>query len=478
MKRRPSLILWSFLAILLAGGAGILGKIGAAPIAPAETPAPATVKVTRGEVSRTISAPGELVAARVIHLGMEAGGALAEIRVEPGDAVRAGQILARIGSREGSASQAGQEKLAAAVEAANLERIAAQQALDALYADLDVKQAAAWQAYLAAREAYSDTVRARAYLGGIAHSPLAQAAREALEDAQALARRLRALYRRLPGEPDSNPEKAKALSNLKNARRRAARAQALVDRYRGEPGSAELERADAEVALARASLAKARRDYESLQEGPDSHEVELAGARLAAARAQAAAARAEVEAARAAREALVLRAPFEGVVLEVGAQTGEWVAAGEGFITLSDPRALEVQASIVEEAFPQAKAGMQAELYFDALPEVSIQGALAQIVPRRLPGDRPLYPVTIQLDRLPAGLAPGMTVDAAIVVERRADVLRLPRALLRAGAQDELTVRVWQAGQEVIRTIRLGLRGDLYVEILDGLREGEEVIGP
>jgi hypothetical protein len=30
----------------------------------------------------------------------------------------------------------------------------------------------------------------------------------------------------------------------------------------------------------------------------------------------------------------------------------------------------------------------------------------------------------------------------------------------------------------VIRTVHLGLRGDLYVEILDGLQEGEEVIGP
>ena len=65
-----------------------------------------------------------------------------------------------------------------------------------------------------------------------------------------------------------------------------------------------------------------------------------------------------------------------------------------------------------------------------------------------------------------------MTVDAAILVERREDVLRLPRSLLRAGPQDEATVRVWQAGREVTRTVQLGLRGDRYVEILDGLQEG------
>lgn len=131
----------------------------------------------------------------------------------------------------------------------------------------------------------------------------------------------------------------------------------------------------------------------------------------------------------------------------------------------------------MEESYPQAKVGLKAELYFDALPDVPATGTLTRVIPQRLPGDRPLYPVYIQLDQVPPGLAPGMTVDAALLIERREDVLRLPRSLLRAGSADETTVRVWQDGREVIRTIRLGLRGDLYVEILDGLQEGEEVIG-
>ena len=121
---------------------------------------------------------------------------------------------------------------------------------------------------------------------------------------------------------------------------------------------------------------------------------------------------------------------------------------------------------------------MNVELYLDALPDLQLKGVLTRVVPQRLPGDRPLYLVVIRLDELPPGLAPGMTVDAAIQVEGKQGVLRLPRALLRAGTQDEVTVRVWEAGREVIRTVHLGLRGDLYTEILDGLREGEEVIGP
>jgi multidrug efflux pump subunit AcrA (membrane-fusion protein) len=38
-------------------------------------------------------------------------------------------------------------------------------------------------------------------------------------------------------------------------------------------------------------------------------------------------------------------------------------------------------------------------------------------------------------------------------------------------------VEVWQDGHAQKRTIQVGLRGDVYVETLDGLREGEQVVG-
>jgi multidrug efflux pump subunit AcrA (membrane-fusion protein) len=70
-----------------------------------------------------------------------------------------------------------------------------------------------------------------------------------------------------------------------------------------------------------------------------------------------------------------------------------------------------------------------------------------------------------------------MTADAVIVIERRQDVLRLPRAVVRAGEGDTATVQVWNGHEAEPREVRLGLRGDTYVEILSGLEEGEMVVG-
>ncbi len=462
MKRRYSWFLWICLAALLIGGAGFLGQRSAAADEQAQPTPPATIPVTRGEVAQTISAPGELVASQVVRLGMGADGPLAEIMVKPGDAVSAGQILARLGNRMA---------LAAQVTNAQQGVLEARQARQELLDQAPSMAATARQRLVAAAQELDAAQRARLGL----NNPRADDSR--LEKAQAeyiLAdRQLIAAdkeFRAVAGRSERDPERALALLNLGRARQQREQVLATLNWLTGEPSSPELEAAEARLGQALAEQELAQREWERLKDGIPADELALAESRIASAEAA-------LQQAEAGLQALELRAPFDGIILEVSARTGEWVNGGEGFIVLSDPQALEIQASIVEEAYPQAKSGMKVEVFLDAFPEAPLRGTLTRIVPQRLPGDRPLYPVFIQLEQVPNGLAPGMTVDAAIQVDQRENVLRLPRAAVRAGSQDEVTVKIWQDGRELTRTIRIGLRGDLYVEILEGLQEGEEVIG-
>jgi RND family efflux transporter MFP subunit len=175
-------------------------------------------------------------------------------------------------------------------------------------------------------------------------------------------------------------------------------------------------------------------------------------------------------------EAATLAAPFDGTVLEVRAGPGEMLAAGTGLVRLADGSHLEVEATVIEEDLPLVQRGQKVELFFDAQPEAQVPGSVARIVPQRLPGDRPLYPVYITSADLPQGLMAGMTADASIVVDSRQDVLRLPRALVRAHSDGTATVQVWTGSVVEARAVRVGLRGDVYVEILYGIAEGEEVV--
>ena len=186
----------------------------------------------------------------------------------------------------------------------------------------------------------------------------------------------------------------------------------------------------------------------------------------------------EVEIAEKDLAAATLRAPFDGVVLEVRAIPGEMISSGTGVILLADPSAAEVRTTVIEEDLPLVQIGQAVELFFDALPDAAVPGRVARIVPRRVHGeDRPLYHVYVTMDELPEGVVAGMTADASIITAQRVDVLRLPRALVRARSDGTAQVKVWVNGQVESRTVQVGLRGDVYVEISDGLHEGERVVG-
>jgi RND family efflux transporter MFP subunit len=463
MKLRYRWLVWGSLAAACIGGAVLLALQNPTAGPAAESTPPVTVRVERGEVSQTISAPGELAASRMANLGMGASGPLAEIHVQPGEAVRSGQVLARLGGREAFAARAA---------SARQQLLEAEQAYQALLEDAPLAAAEAQQKLVAAGQ---ELEAARRALAGLANRQVNPATVETAQAEYVLADRQliagQKAFKQFSRRSERDPERALALLNLARARKQRDQALATLNWLSGEPDPGELEAAGARLALAQAARDQAQRDWERLKNGAAEDELALAESKVAVAQAFLDQAEAELQ-------ALELRAPFAGVVVQVNARPGESVNAGEGFLVLADPLALEVQASIVEESFPLVRSGMKVELYVDALPDLPLTGVLARVVPQRLPGDRPLYLVYIQLDEVPPGLAPGMTVDAAIQVERREDVLRLPRALLRAGAQDEVTVRVWKAGREAIRTVHLGLRGDLYIEVLDGLQEGEAVIGP
>jgi HlyD family secretion protein len=224
-----------------------------------------------------------------------------------------------------------------------------------------------------------------------------------------------------------------------------------------------------ELNLAELQMAKAQAELDQLTAGPSAagmrqREVAVRAAELALRRAES-----DLEAAS-------LTAPFAGTVLEVSACAGEMVASRIGLVRLADSSALEVEATVIEEDLPLLRADQEVELYFDAQPDAEVQGHLARIVPKRLPGDRPLYPVYIEAEDLPRALLAGMTVDASIVIDSRHDVLRLPRALVRSRSDGTATIQIWTGTVAEDRAVRTGMRGDAYVEILEGLHEGEQVV--
>jgi RND family efflux transporter MFP subunit len=225
-----------------------------------------------------------------------------------------------------------------------------------------------------------------------------------------------------------------------------------------------------------AGLATAKEDLKQLESRLNWYTSNPAEEEIVAADSELALAQAKYDAAKAILESLQIKSPINGIVFAISAESGQTYQAETTLFTIGDPKALEVVANVTEEDYPIISVGQSAEVYFDARPDVIVQGRIDRIIPLRIEGDRPRYNIYITLSEIPDGLADGMTSDAAITIEKRTDVLCLPRSVVRASGVDEVTLRVWANQAIEARTVTIGLRGDSDVEILSGLIEGEQVV--
>jgi HlyD family secretion protein len=438
-------------ALVVVGGAGYLGSRNAQAEATPVVQAPPVVPVTRGDVAQTVTAPGTLVGTRRVTLSPDVSGRLAEVIVRPGDTVKAGEVLARLatGDLERAVAEADLNLRQTQLELEKLQRPVNETELRA--AEHAVAQAASMLSLAQAKR--DQTLAGDLFLNGLSDAHTAYDDKKEWYESR----------QRLYNEGQLN------FWFVDQARREFEDAQKHLQALEAQ-AALEQRSADSEVTKAYQTYQEAQDKLAELQKGSDPLELEATELKVQDAQMALDGAQADLEAA-------VITAPFAGIVLEVKAATGEAITAGSALIVLSDPHAVEVETSVIEEDFPLVTVGQSVELFFDAQPELVTSGKVARIVPQRLADDRPLYPIMITVDDdLPETLAPGMTVDASIILDFRAGVLRLPRAVVRARSDGSAEVKVWDGQAVTERSVKVGLRGDTYVEILEGLQEGEQVV--
>ncbi len=250
---------------------------------------------------------------------------------------------------------------------------------------------------------------------------------------------------------------------------------------RRDQAAAALESARASAEYAAQQGARARRL--AAGEGISRSDLERAESEATLARARVAEAAASLALARVRLDQARITAPISGVVASVSTQEGETVSAelaAPTFVTIIDLDRLELWAYVDETDIGRIQVGQETSFSVDAYPDRSFEGRVTAIYPRAEIRDNVVdYVVVVRLaparDRV---LRPEMTASVRIVVARRSGVVTVPRrALRRDGART--FVLCSQGGSPVQRTVRTGARDESQVEIVDGLRAGEEVlVGP
>lgn len=198
-------------------------------------------------------------------------------------------------------------------------------------------------------------------------------------------------------------------------------------------------------------------------------EPALARARLAQAQANAAMARARLE-------RMALRSPVAARVLLRQVEPGTMAQPGRVLLVLAQAGAAHIEVSIDERHLHLLSLGMAARALADAYPQQPFEARVCEIAPA-VDADRGAVQVRLCLDAPPAFLKPDMTISAELMGGRRSAALVLPSAAVRDAEKAAPWVLLWREGRAEKRPVRLGLRGVGSTEILQGLSEGDWVMG-
>jgi membrane fusion protein, copper/silver efflux system len=173
---------------------------------------------------------------------------------------------------------------------------------------------------------------------------------------------------------------------------------------------------------------------------------------------------------------LTLRSPANGVVLEKPAIQGKRFMAGEVLYQVADLSQLWLLAEVFEQDLGQVRIGQSANIRVDAYPEKVFAGKVTFIYPTVSPESRTAK-VRIELANRQALLKPSMYARAEFIASRgKAQALTVPdSAVLDTGTRQLVLVQRGE-GKFEPRPVKLGARGDGYIEVLEGVKAGENVV--
>lgn len=409
-----------------------------------------------------VTASGEVRARMSVDVQPEVAGVITEVQVREGDRVSKGQLLLRIDPVQTEA-----------------EATAARAQLEAARAEVESAQA-----QLAAAE----TGRLRDEF--------------LLRSAEA--------------------EAAQVRSHLERARASFMRKQQLLEAKLLSQEEFDIARAELRALESQHEAALARVAQLEAQLRASRHAVEQLKALLEAARSRVSQARAQLTRATDLLSKTAIFSPLDGVITRLNVEPGERAVPGimsnpqAILMTIADMSIVEVEVKVDETDIVNVALKNRAKVTVDALAERELEGEVVEIgsspiVPASLGGSSSQegkdFKVVILLKQPPPELRPGMSATAEIITAVKRDVLTIPLQALTVrevevdGAGNYIPPKETPGGKGAVaavkpnrkkemqgvfvidrnrrarfRPVRTGLVGGAEIEVVDGLREGEQII--
>lgn len=168
-----------------------------------------------------------------------------------------------------------------------------------------------------------------------------------------------------------------------------------------------------------------------------------------------------------------IKAPFAGTVNARFVENGSYLGAGGKIIELVDVSTLKMKVAVSEAEVLKLKNGQLVDVRADVLGKTAFKGRITFI---GVKADNSLrYPVEIQINNAGNVLKAGMYGSADFNFSESKEALVIPRDAI-AGSLKEPKVYTVVGGKAILQAITIGSINEFGVEVLKGLKEGDQVV--
>ena len=264
--------------------------------------------------------------------------------------------------------------------------------------------------------------------------------------------------------PASEQSLVQAQANALQARQSFDRNKSLQSR--GFIGQAQLDEARRALDVAESQLRAAQLQAQS--NAPRGSDYAVAQSALDQARATQRVAQAKLD-------QMVIHAPVDGILIARNVEPGNTVQAGRELMALAPAGETQIVVQMDERHLAQLALGQKAFASADAFAAERFAAELVYINPG-VDAARGSVEVKLRAPHPPQYLRQDMTVSVDIEVARRPAALAVPSDGVRDAAGKQPWVLAVRDGRALRVTVRLGVRGDGYTEILEGIKAGELLV--
>ena len=175
------------------------------------------------------------------------------------------------------------------------------------------------------------------------------------------------------------------------------------------------------------------------------------------------------------RRTLTFLSPVSGIVMEKKAQQGMRFMPGEVLYQVADLSSVWVVADIFEQDIGLVKTGAKAKVNLSAYPGQLFEGRVTYIYPT-LKAETRTVAVRVELANPGLRLKPAMFAQVEVLTPAKAQAVTVPVSAVIDSGTRQLVLISHGEGRFEPREVKLGARSDQYLEVLDGVKDGETVV--